>query len=181
MRKADIEHSPAMIEVMNRIKYAFGHGPLARKIQENISPITVERVRPTTDISRLERKRQIVRMAHTENVFNAYVSSLCIHCVTAGRHHCPSVKAQRESRLQRSASSSITWRRRAAAGGLGACRGVLCVDGELVVIGSRRRCRRLRRLCCCATLQLVMSPSGGAAAGAGQQAEELQQVLGQQE
>ncbi len=32
MRKADNEHSPAMIEVMNRIKYAFGHGPLARKI-----------------------------------------------------------------------------------------------------------------------------------------------------
>ncbi len=27
-RKADIEHSPAMIEVMNRIKYAFGHAPL---------------------------------------------------------------------------------------------------------------------------------------------------------
>ncbi len=63
MRKADIEHSPAMIEVMNQIKYAFGHGPLARNIQENISPITVERVRPTTDISRQERKRQIVRMA----------------------------------------------------------------------------------------------------------------------
>jgi hypothetical protein len=32
------------------------------KIQENISPITVELVRPTTDISRQERKRQIVRM-----------------------------------------------------------------------------------------------------------------------
>jgi hypothetical protein len=69
MRKADNEHSPAMIEVMNRIKYAFGHGPLARKTQE-ISPITVERVRPTTDISRQERKRQIVRMAHSEYVFN---------------------------------------------------------------------------------------------------------------
>ena len=69
-RKADIEHSPAMVEVMNRIKYAFGHGPLARKIQENISPITVERVRPTTDISRQERKRQIVRMAHSVYVFN---------------------------------------------------------------------------------------------------------------
>jgi hypothetical protein len=41
MRKADNEHSPAMIEVMNRIKYTFGHGPLARKIQENISPITI--------------------------------------------------------------------------------------------------------------------------------------------
>ena len=66
-RKADIEHSPAMIEVMNRIKYAFGHGPLARKIQENISPITVERVRQTTDIIRQEpeRKRQIVRVAHS--------------------------------------------------------------------------------------------------------------------
>ncbi len=51
-RKADIEHPPAMIEAMNRIKYAFGHGPLARKIQGNISPITVERVRPTTNISR---------------------------------------------------------------------------------------------------------------------------------
>jgi hypothetical protein len=68
-RKADIEHSPAMVEVMNRIKYAFGHGPLARKIQENISPITVERVRPTTDISRQERKRQIMRMAHSVYVF----------------------------------------------------------------------------------------------------------------
>ncbi len=66
MRKADNEHSPAMIEVMNRIKYAFGHGPLAMKIQENISPITVERVRPTINIIRQEpaRKRQIVRMAH---------------------------------------------------------------------------------------------------------------------
>jgi hypothetical protein len=53
-RKADIEHSLAMIEVMNRITYVFGHGPLARvtEIQDNISPITVERVRPTTDISR---------------------------------------------------------------------------------------------------------------------------------
>jgi hypothetical protein len=71
MRKADSdnEHSPAMIEVMNRIKYAFSHGPFARKIQENISPITVERVRPTTDISRQERKRQIVQMAHSVYVF----------------------------------------------------------------------------------------------------------------
>jgi hypothetical protein len=51
-RNADIEHSLPMMEVKNRIKYAFGHGPLARKLQENISPITVERVRPTTDISR---------------------------------------------------------------------------------------------------------------------------------
>jgi hypothetical protein len=67
-RKADIEQSPAMIEVMNRIKYAFGHGPLARKIQENSSPITV--VRPTTDISRQERKKQIVRMAHSVYVFS---------------------------------------------------------------------------------------------------------------
>ncbi len=64
-RKAYIEHSPAMIEVMYRIKYAFCHGPLARKNQENISPITVERARPTTNISRQERKRQIVRMAHS--------------------------------------------------------------------------------------------------------------------
>ncbi len=70
MRKADDENSPAMIEVMNRIKYAFGYGPLARKIQENISPITVERVRPTTDISRQERKRQILQMAHSIYVFN---------------------------------------------------------------------------------------------------------------
>ncbi len=69
-RKADIEHSLAMIEVMNRIKYVFGHGPLARIIQDNISPITVERVRPTTDISRQERKRQIVRMAHSVHVFD---------------------------------------------------------------------------------------------------------------
>jgi hypothetical protein len=72
MRKADNEHSPAMIEVRNRIKYAFGHGPLARRIQENISPITVERVRPTINIIRREpeRKRQIVRMAHSVYVFN---------------------------------------------------------------------------------------------------------------
>ncbi len=72
MSKADNEHSPAMIEVMNRIKYVFGHGPLARKIQENISPITVERVRPTINIIRQEpeRKRQIVRMAHSAYVFN---------------------------------------------------------------------------------------------------------------
>jgi hypothetical protein len=70
MRKADNEHSPAMIEVLNGIKYAFGHGPLARKTQENISPITFERMRLTTDISRQERKRQIVRMAHSVYVFN---------------------------------------------------------------------------------------------------------------
>jgi hypothetical protein len=71
-RKADIEHSLAMIEVMNRIKYVFGHGTLARiaEIQDNILPITVERVRPTTDISRREQKRQIVRMAHSVHVFN---------------------------------------------------------------------------------------------------------------
>ena len=71
-RKADIEHSLAMIEVMIRIKYVFGHGPLARTIQDDISlaPITVERARPTTDISRQERKSQIVRMAHSVHVFN---------------------------------------------------------------------------------------------------------------
>jgi hypothetical protein len=69
-RKAYVEHPPAMIEVMNRIKYIFGHGPLARKIQENILPITVERVRQTTDTSRQERKKQIVRMAHSVYVFN---------------------------------------------------------------------------------------------------------------
>jgi hypothetical protein len=68
-RKANIEHLPAMIKVMNQIKYSFGHGPLARKIEE-ISPITVERVRPTTDISRQERKRQIMRMAHSVYVSN---------------------------------------------------------------------------------------------------------------
>jgi hypothetical protein len=50
-RKADIEHSLAMIEVLNQIKY---DGLLARKIQDYISPITVERARPTTDISRQE-------------------------------------------------------------------------------------------------------------------------------
>ncbi len=70
-RMANIEHSPALVEVINRIKYALGHGPLARKFQEKISPIKVERVRPTTDISRQERKRQIVRMAHSVYVFNA--------------------------------------------------------------------------------------------------------------
>jgi hypothetical protein len=55
--KADIEHSLAMIEVMNRIKHLFCHGPLARitEIQDNISPSTVERVRLTTDISSKER------------------------------------------------------------------------------------------------------------------------------
>jgi hypothetical protein len=74
MRKADnaSEHSPALIEVMVQIKYAFGHGPLARKIQEKISPITVERVRPTINISSQEpeRKRQIVRMTHSVYIFN---------------------------------------------------------------------------------------------------------------
>jgi hypothetical protein len=69
-RKADIEHSLAMIEVMNQIKYVFGHGPLARKIQDNISPIAVERVRQTTNISLQERKRPIVWMAHSVHVFN---------------------------------------------------------------------------------------------------------------
>jgi hypothetical protein len=68
--KANIEQTPAIIEVMNRIKYALGNGPLARKIQENISPITVQRVRPTIDISRQEQKRQIMRMAHSVYVFN---------------------------------------------------------------------------------------------------------------
>ena len=72
MRKADNEHSPAMIEVMNRTKYAMGHGPLARKMQENISPITVERLRPTINIIRQEpaRKRQIVLTAHSVYVFD---------------------------------------------------------------------------------------------------------------
>jgi hypothetical protein len=71
-RKADIERSLAMIEVMNRINYVFSHGPLARitEIQSNISPITVEPVRPTTDINRQERKRKIVRMADPVHVFN---------------------------------------------------------------------------------------------------------------
>jgi hypothetical protein len=71
-RRADIEHTLAMIEVMNRIKYVIGHGPLARitEIQDNISPITVERVKQTTDISRQERKRRIVRMAHSVYVFH---------------------------------------------------------------------------------------------------------------
>jgi hypothetical protein len=71
-RNSDNEHSLAMIEVMNRVKYAFGHGQLARitEIQDNISPITVEHVRQTTDISRQERKRQIMRMAHSVHVFN---------------------------------------------------------------------------------------------------------------
>jgi hypothetical protein len=71
-RMADIEHSLAMIEVINQIKSVFRHGPLARitEIQDYISHITVERVRPTTDINRQERKRQIVRMAHSVHVFN---------------------------------------------------------------------------------------------------------------
>jgi hypothetical protein len=71
-RKTYIKHSLAMIEVTNRIKYVFCHGPLARitEIKDNISPIRVERVRPTTDISHQERKRQIVRMAHSAHVFN---------------------------------------------------------------------------------------------------------------
>jgi hypothetical protein len=72
--KAEIEHSLAMIKVMNRIKYVFCHGQLVRitKIQDNISPITVERVRPglTTGFSSQERKRQIVLMAHSVHVFN---------------------------------------------------------------------------------------------------------------
>jgi hypothetical protein len=69
---ADIEHSLAMIKVMNRIKYVFWHGPLARitEIQDNISPITAEPVRPTTDISRQELKRQIVLMTHSVHDFN---------------------------------------------------------------------------------------------------------------
>ncbi len=61
-----------LLEVMNRIEYVFGHGLLPRitEIQDNISPITVERERPTTDISRQERKRQIMRMAYSVHVFN---------------------------------------------------------------------------------------------------------------
>jgi hypothetical protein len=55
--KADIEHSLAMIEVMNRIKYVFGHGHLARIIQDNISPITVERVRQKEIDRETERYR----------------------------------------------------------------------------------------------------------------------------
>ncbi len=65
MRKADTEDSLAMIKVMDRIKYVFGHGPYARRIQDKISPITVEYVRLTTDIGRQKWKRQIVRMAHS--------------------------------------------------------------------------------------------------------------------
>jgi hypothetical protein len=70
--KSDIEHSLARIKVMNRIKYVFGHGPLATitEIQDNISPITVGRVRLPAAITRQERKRQIVRVAHSVYVFN---------------------------------------------------------------------------------------------------------------
>ncbi len=70
--KADIEHSLDMIEVMNRINYVLCHGPHARitKIQDDISPITVERVRPATAISSQELKRQVVRMTHPVHVFN---------------------------------------------------------------------------------------------------------------
>ncbi len=39
MRKADNEHSPAMIEVMNRIKYAFCHGPLRGKYKKISHPL----------------------------------------------------------------------------------------------------------------------------------------------
>jgi hypothetical protein len=51
-----------MIKVMNQIKYVSCHGQLARVagIQDNISPITVERVRQMTDISIQEQKRQVV-------------------------------------------------------------------------------------------------------------------------
>jgi hypothetical protein len=71
--QADIEHSLAMFEIMNRIKYVFCHGPLARitEIQDNISPITVERVRPTSAISRHEKKKQILQMVPSVHVVNA--------------------------------------------------------------------------------------------------------------
>jgi hypothetical protein len=70
--KANIEHSFAVIEVMNRIEYRFGLEPLARitGIQDNISPTKTERVRQTTAISRREQKRQFMRMAHSVFVFN---------------------------------------------------------------------------------------------------------------
>ncbi len=39
MSKADNEHSLAMIEVKNRIKYAFSHGPLRGKYKKISHPL----------------------------------------------------------------------------------------------------------------------------------------------
>jgi hypothetical protein len=103
--KADIEHSLAMIEVMNQIKYVFCHGLLVRIIQDNVSPITVERVRQTTDISCQELKRQIIRMAHSVHVFNdrdvmVFGSILSVTSVESTTYHCCLSSPSTEAILQ---------------------------------------------------------------------------------
>jgi hypothetical protein len=65
----------ATIDVMNRIAKLFGYGPLRGTTEVsghyNLFLREVECARPTTSLSRKERKEGAVRMAHTECVYSA--------------------------------------------------------------------------------------------------------------
>jgi hypothetical protein len=66
-RKADCERPLATIDVMNRIARVFGYGPLRGATEVsghyNLFPREVKCARPTTSLSRKERKEATVRVA----------------------------------------------------------------------------------------------------------------------
>ncbi len=74
-RKADCEQPLATIDVMNRIAKLFGYGPLRVTTEVsghyNLFLREVECARPTTSLSRKERKEEAVRVACTECVYSA--------------------------------------------------------------------------------------------------------------
>jgi hypothetical protein len=74
-RKADCEQPLATIDVMNRIARVFGYGPLYGTTEVsghyNLFLREVECSRPTTNLSRKERKEAAVRVARPECVYSA--------------------------------------------------------------------------------------------------------------
>jgi hypothetical protein len=78
-RKADCEQPLAKIDVMNRIARVFGYGPLLGTTEVsghyNLFLREVECARPTTNLSRKERKEAAVRVASPECVYSAEESS----------------------------------------------------------------------------------------------------------
>ena len=69
-RKADCEQPLATIDIMNRIARVFGYGPLRGTTEVsghyNLFLREVECARPTTNLSRKERKEVAVRVARPE-------------------------------------------------------------------------------------------------------------------
>ncbi len=74
-RKADCEQPRATIDVMNRISIVLGYGPLRGTTEVsghyNLFLREVKCARPTTSLSRKERKGGGVRVARTECVYSA--------------------------------------------------------------------------------------------------------------